>query len=160
RSSRADIACACLRWPLTPSRGSLSGKVTPMAGILLPGGFGVKGKPLQDIVVGLRCGKVARKMAGGKWAYTGCGLRSGGIYGKRGIQFWRRKAGNAEFGRVEIEILADCDRGGDFRVVDGVDDVGSDRSRGCADAVRKSDGRCAARGNSFDQSTEVRGKDD
>ena len=40
------------------------GKMTATAEILLRSGFGVNRKGLQDVVVGLLCGKVTRKMAG------------------------------------------------------------------------------------------------
>src|SRR5262249_50817759 len=87
-----------------------------------------------------------------------CVLEKGGIYGKCGIQFRRREAGNAEFGRVEIEIFANCDCSRDFCLVAGVDDVDSDGTRRSVDAVWKSDGRCFTGRDSFDQSAEVGGK--
>src|SRR5215475_1415214 len=126
-----------------------------MAQILLRDELGVKGKGLLDVVAGLQCGKVGRKMAGGKWGRGWCVLRSGGIYGKCGIQFRRREAGDAKFERIEIEILANCDCGDYFHFVDGVDDVDSDGTCGSVDAVRESDGRCFAGRDSFDQSAEV-----
>src|SRR5215813_1475667 len=111
-----------------------------MAGILRRAALGVKRKGLQDVVVELRCGKVPRKMADRKWACARCVLESGGIYGKCRIQFRRGQAGDAEFGRVEIEIFANCDSGFDFHFAAGIDDVDSHGTRWSVNAFRKSDG--------------------
>src|SRR5215813_6329176 len=56
-----------------------------MAGILRRDELGVKRKGLQDIVVGLRCGKVARKMAGRKCVVRGL------------VRKWRKSMANVEF---------------------------------------------------------------
>src|SRR5882724_9529288 len=131
-----------------------------MAGILRRKGFGVKRKALQDIVVELQCGKLGRKMAGNEVVCRALKAAKGEIYGECGIQFWRGEAGDAEFGRVEVAIFDNCSRGGSVHCFDGGHDVDSDGTCRSADAVRASDGRCAARRDSPDQSAEVRGKDD
>lgn len=115
-----------------------------MAGILRSVVFGVKRKGLPDVVVGLQLWIFERKMAGNEFVYGATRTERGGRYGECGIQFWRWKAGDAEFGRFEIEIFADSDCGGRFHFADGVNDVDSDRARGGADAVRASDGRRVA----------------
>src|SRR2546423_11391616 len=78
-----------------------------MAGILRRKGFGVKRKALQDIVVGLQCGKPGRKMAGNEVVCRALKAAKGEIYGECGIQFWRGEAGDAEFGRAEVAIFDD-----------------------------------------------------
>ena len=131
-----------------------------MAGILRRKGFGVKRKALQDIVVGLQCGKLGRKMAGNELVCLALKGAKGEIYGECGIQFWRREAGDAEFGRAEVAIFDDSGCCGGVYSFDGGHDIDSDGTCGSADAVRASDGRRFARRDSPDQSAEVRGKDD
>jgi hypothetical protein len=106
-----------------------------MAEILLRDGLGVKRKWLQDVVVGLQCGKVVGKMACRIMRPRRVRIRSGGIYGKCGIQFRRREAGDAELERVEIEISTNCDCGGYFHFVTDVDDVDSDGTRWSVNSV-------------------------
>src|SRR5437660_11976320 len=91
-----------------------------MAGILRRVVFGVKRKGLLDVVVGLQLWIFERKMAGNEFVYWAMRTNTRGRYGECGIQFWRGKAGDAEFGRLEIEIFADCDCGGRFHFADGV----------------------------------------
>src|SRR5882672_1710344 len=138
-----------------PREGFPGGKITAMAGILLRRGFGVKGKALQDIVVGLRCGKSARKMAAEKCKSRHCVIegREWRIYGKCGIQFWRGKARDAELERAEVEIFYHCGCGGGLYSADGFNHFDSDRSCGRIDLVREGDWRCAAGRNRSEEHT-------
>jgi len=126
-----------------------------MAGIVQRGGLGVKRKGLQDIVVGLRLWIFERKMTGNEFVYKAMRTARGGRYGECGIQFWRGQAGDAEFGRVEIEIPADFDCDSRFHFADGVYYFDSHGARRRVNAFWESDGRCFARGDSFDQPVEV-----
>src|SRR5215831_2934290 len=118
-----------------PWRGTPGGKMTATAEILLRSGFGVNRKGLQDIVVGLLCGKVASKMTGRKGRTGILRIREWRKkHGKCGIQFWRRKAGDAEFWGIEVKILANRDCCGGFYFADGVHNVRTDWKRGSANA--------------------------
>src|SRR5256885_16508195 len=128
-----------------------------MAGILRRKGFGVKRKALQDIVVGLQCGKPGRKMAGNEVVCRALKAAKGEIYGECGIQFWRGEAGDAEFGRAEVAIFDDSGCCCGVYCFYGGHDVDFDGGRGGAEAVWGRDGGCAGCRGLPDQTPEKRG---